>query len=144
MKGFERSSRKKQALSESVHKCQHLIKLILPPPQCWCSPDIHVFKKIKSVGSLSSISESHKCYIWYPELGSKKFIVFTVSPFLQLAFLKIARHLVNRTHGLSQINSESHFDIFFILTIIPILLKLISLGFFDFLNSDNFSDFIPF
>lgn len=44
----------------------------------------------------------------------------------------------------SQINSESHFDIFFILTIIRILLKLISLGFFDFLNSDNFSDFIPF
>lgn len=67
---------------------QHLIRLLLPPPQCWCSLGIYVFKKIKSMGNLSFISESCKCYVWYPELGSKKFFVFAVSPFFKLVFKK--------------------------------------------------------
>lgn len=78
MKGIR--NLKEAGTSESVYRCQHLIKL-LPPPNIGVHLVHDVFKEMKSMRNLPSISESHKCYIWYPELGSKNFM-FTVFPFL--------------------------------------------------------------
>lgn len=86
---------KEQALSgESVGKYQYLIKLTLPPSQCWCSLTIYVFKKIKSVENLCSISRSCKCYIWYPEAGCKKFLGVTLSPIFLVSILKMQSHIL--------------------------------------------------
>lgn len=65
--------KKEQALSESVCKCQDLIKLTLPPSQCCCSL-IYVFKEIKSMGNFSSISEVINAISGIQSLAVKNFL----------------------------------------------------------------------
>lgn len=63
-------------------------QITLPPPQCWFSLIICMVKKTKNMGNMFSIS--YKCYIWYPEPGSKNFLMFPPLPspphFFKLAF----------------------------------------------------------